>query len=45
MGVDKALGTVEEIDFQGKTLLAMLKKPAMWATLAYFLTLYLTANP
>jgi digeranylgeranylglycerophospholipid reductase len=45
MGVDKALGTVEEIDFQGKTLLAMLKKPAMWATLAYFLMLYLTANP
>ncbi len=45
MGVDKALGTVEEIDFQGKTLLAMLKKPVMWAALAYFLTLYLAANP
>jgi len=45
MGVDKALGTVEEIAFQGQTLLAVLKKPAMWAALAYFLTLYLAANP
>ena len=45
IGVDKALGTVEEIDFQGQTLLAVLKKPAMWAALAYFLTLYLAANP
>jgi len=45
MGADKALGTVEEIDFQGQTLLAVLKKPAMWAALAYFLTLYLAANP
>jgi len=45
MGVDKALSDVEEIDFQGQTLLAVLKKPAMWAALAYFLTLYLAANP
>jgi digeranylgeranylglycerophospholipid reductase len=45
MGVDKAVGDVEEIDFQGQTLLAVLKKPAMWAALAYFLTLYLAANP
>jgi digeranylgeranylglycerophospholipid reductase len=45
MGVDKALAGVEEIDFQGQTLLTVLKKPAMWAALAYFLTLYLAANP
>jgi len=45
MGVDKALGDVEEIDFQGQTLLAVLKKPAMWAALAYFFALYLAANP
>jgi flavin-dependent dehydrogenase len=45
IGVDKTLGDVEEIDFQGQTLLAVLKKPAMWAALAYFLTLYLAANP
>jgi len=44
MGVDKALGDVEEIDFQGRTLLAVLDKPAMWAALAYFLKLYLAAN-
>jgi len=45
MGVDKALSDVEEIDFQGQTLLAVLKIPAMWAALAYFLPLYLAANP
>jgi geranylgeranyl reductase family protein len=44
-GVDKMLGDIEEIDFQGQTLLAVLKKPAMWAALAYFLRLYLAANP
>jgi len=45
MGVDKTLADVEEIDFQGRTLLAVLKKPAMWAALAYFFMLYLAANP
>jgi len=45
IGLDKTLEDVEEIDFQGRTLLAVLKKPAMWAALAYFLTLYLSANP
>jgi digeranylgeranylglycerophospholipid reductase len=44
-GVDKALGDIEEIDFQGQTLLAVLKKPAMWAALVYFFRLYLAANP
>jgi flavin-dependent dehydrogenase len=45
IGVDKTLADVEEIDFQGRALLTVLKKPAMWAALAYFLMLYLAANP
>lgn len=40
-----ALEDVEEIDFQGQTLLRTLAKPATFAGLAYFLLLYLTANP
>jgi len=40
-----ALKDVEEIDFQGQTLLRILTKPAIFAGLAYFLMLYLTANP
>jgi hypothetical protein len=43
--LDKTLQNVEEIDFQGRTLLTVLNKPAMWAALAYFFTLYLAANP
>jgi geranylgeranyl reductase family protein len=45
IGLDKTLEDVEEIDFQGRTLLTVLDKPAMWAALAYFLMLYLSANP
>ena len=45
MGVDKALVNVDEIDFQGKLLLKVLTKPAMFAALAYFFKLYLSANP
>ena len=45
IGLDKTLEDVEEIDFQGRTLLTVLNKPAMWAALAYFLKLYLSANP
>ena len=45
IGVDKTLADVEEIDFQGRTLLTVLKKPSIWAALAYFLTSYLAANP
>jgi digeranylgeranylglycerophospholipid reductase len=45
MGVDKALGNVDEIDFQGRLLLKVATKPAMFAALAYFLKLYLSANP
>ncbi len=45
MGVNKALKNVDEIDFQGQLLLKIATKPAMFAALAYFLKLYLSANP
>ncbi len=45
IGLDKTLENVEEIDFQGQALLRILTKPAMFAALAYFLKLYLSANP
>jgi hypothetical protein len=41
----KALKDVDEIDFQGKLLLEMLTKPSAYATFAYLLVLYLSANP
>jgi len=45
VGLDEALADVDEIDFQGQTLLKMLKKPNAVAALVYFLLLYLSANP
>jgi digeranylgeranylglycerophospholipid reductase len=45
LGLDESLQDVEEIDFQGKLLLQLLTKPAAAAALAYFLLLYLSANP
>lgn len=45
LGLDKVLRDVEEIDFQGQALLRVLTKPAVFAALAYFLLLYLSANP
>ncbi len=44
LGLDEALRDVDEIDFQGKLLLQMLRKPAAVTALAYFLLLYLSAN-
>jgi digeranylgeranylglycerophospholipid reductase len=44
-GLNRTLRDIEEIDFQGQTLLKILKKPAIWAALAYFFMLYLSANP
>ena len=41
VGLGKALRDVDEIDFQGQTLLSVLKKPAAYASLAYLLALYL----
>ncbi|MEM3441562.1 MAG: NAD(P)/FAD-dependent oxidoreductase [Candidatus Bathyarchaeia archaeon] len=45
IGLDKTLANVEDIDFQGKLLLRILNKPAMFAALAYLIRLYLSANP
>jgi hypothetical protein len=45
IGLNKALENVDEIDFQGQLLLKIVTKPAMFAALAYFLKLYLSANP
>jgi digeranylgeranylglycerophospholipid reductase len=45
LGLDRTLQDIEEIDFQGQTLLKILKKPVMFPVLAYFLTLYFFANP
>lgn len=45
IGLDKTLESVEEIDFQGKLLLRLLNRPAMFAALAYLLTIYLSAKP
>jgi len=45
LGVDKALRDVDEIDFQGKMLLAVLRKPAVAAAFLYFGLLYLSTNP
>jgi digeranylgeranylglycerophospholipid reductase len=44
-GLGGALRDVKEIDFQGRTLLTVLKKPAAYAALVYFARLYLSANP
>jgi digeranylgeranylglycerophospholipid reductase len=45
IGLNKTLENVEEIDFQGQLFLKIVTKPAMFAALAYFLKLYLSANP
>jgi digeranylgeranylglycerophospholipid reductase len=45
LGVDSALSGVDEIDFQGKLLLKLVGKPSIVAALAYFVMLYLSANP
>jgi digeranylgeranylglycerophospholipid reductase len=42
VGLDEALRNVDEIDFQGRTLLTMLRKPAAYAALAFFVGLYLS---
>jgi digeranylgeranylglycerophospholipid reductase len=45
LNLGKALLNVEEIDFQGKTLLRLLPNPRMLPALIYFFFLYLSANP
>ena len=44
-GLNKTLRNVDEIDFQGRTLLQVFKKPTVFVALAYFFMLYLSANP
>jgi digeranylgeranylglycerophospholipid reductase len=44
VGFERSLRDVDEIDFQGRTLLTMLKKPASYAILAYLAGLYLSVN-
>jgi digeranylgeranylglycerophospholipid reductase len=41
VGLGRTLQDVEEIDFQGRTLISILRKPAAYATLAYLIGLYL----
>jgi digeranylgeranylglycerophospholipid reductase len=43
--LEKTLQDIEEIDFQGKTLVRVLRKPRILAALVYFSFIYLSANP
>ena len=45
IGLNKTFENVDEIDFQGKMLLKILTKPAMFTALVNFLRLCLSANP
>jgi digeranylgeranylglycerophospholipid reductase len=42
VGLGEALRDVDEIDFQGRMILSLAKKPAAFATLAYLAALYLS---
>jgi digeranylgeranylglycerophospholipid reductase len=44
IGLSESLRGVDEIDFQGRTLLSVLKKPGVYAALGYFFLLYLSEN-
>jgi len=41
VGLGEALRDVDEIDFQGRMILSLVKKPAAFATLMYLMALYL----
>jgi len=45
IGLDKTLQKVEDIDFQGRSLLHMLWNPRFSVALLYFIFSYLSANP
>jgi digeranylgeranylglycerophospholipid reductase len=45
LGLDKSLRSVRDIDFQGRSLLGLLRSPRMLAALFYFFILYLSTNP
>jgi len=44
-GLDKTLQNIEDIDFQGRSLLHLLFSPKIPTALFYFFLLYLSANP
>ena len=44
IGMGESLRDVDEIDFQGQTLMKVLKKPVAFPVLAYFFMLFLSAN-
>jgi digeranylgeranylglycerophospholipid reductase len=45
LGLDKTLQKVKDVDFQGQSLLRLLRSPSMLSVLFYFFFLYLSANP
>ncbi len=44
LGLEDSLKDIDEIDFQGRSMLSLLDKPAVYAALPYFLMLYFSAN-
>ncbi len=44
VGFGRALCDIDEIDFQGRMVLSMMRKPSAYATFAFLLGLYLAAN-
>ena len=45
IGLSETLANVDEIDFQGQTILKVLTKPSVFVALTYFMLLYLSVNP
>jgi len=45
LGLEKTLKNVNDIDFQGQSLLRVLRNPRMLTIISYFLFEYLTRNP
>lgn len=45
LGLEKTLRNVDDIDFQGQTLLHALRSPRMLGSIGYFLLTYLLGNP
>lgn len=43
--LSETLTNIDEIDFQGQTLLKVFTKPSVFVALTYFMLLYLSANP
>jgi digeranylgeranylglycerophospholipid reductase len=45
LGLDKVIDKIEDVDFQGMSLVRLMRNPKMVTALFYFLFLYLSANP